>query len=278
MTDLPVCRWREHRRDGALYCRSEKYVGPPNRVDADFCLSCGYRDHEPAAKAIGNCLPAAAGARIAVATLYTPEIADIGVLTSEVLCAYAARHGYAALIATRLIDESRPASWSKLLLVEHYLARTPSCEWVMWIDADAVVTNPAQKVEDLIDQEVDFLAAEDLPPSPINLGVFLVRNCPAALDLLRRAYAKVQYIHHPWWEQPAVAEALRESGARLRSRVVSRRLFNSFAGEHQEGDFILHFAGCPREMKLAGLRKAVPAALAAARNCPDFAGTAIFPR
>jgi GR25 family glycosyltransferase involved in LPS biosynthesis len=49
MTDLPVCRWREHRDGGALYCRSEKYVSPPNRVNADFCLSCGYRDHTPAA-------------------------------------------------------------------------------------------------------------------------------------------------------------------------------------------------------------------------------------
>ncbi len=48
MTDLPVCRWRE-LRDGTLYCRSEKYVGPPNRVDPPFCLSCRYLDHVPVA-------------------------------------------------------------------------------------------------------------------------------------------------------------------------------------------------------------------------------------
>jgi hypothetical protein len=277
MTDLPVCRWREHRRDGALYCRSEKYVGPPNRVDADFCLSCGYRDHEADA-APGFAWFTPSQKKVAVATLYTPEIADYGWLTSQVLTAYARRHGYHPVISTATMDPARPPAWSKLVLIQRYLARNPSCEWLLWIDADALITNPAIRVESLASEGVDFLVAEDCPPSPINTGVFLVRNCPAALDLLRRAYAKVQYIHHPWWEQPAVAEALRESGARLRSRVVSRRLFNSFAGEHQEGDFILHFAGCPREMKLAGLRKAVPAALAAARNCPDFAGTAIFPR
>jgi hypothetical protein len=40
---------------------------------------------------------------------------------------------------------------------------------------------------------------------------------------------------------------------------VPRRLFNAFPGEHREGDFVIHFAGCPREVKLAGVRHAVAA-------------------
>src|SRR5437868_4385335 len=82
-----------------------------------------------------------------------------------------------------------------------------------------------------VDESIDFLAAEDQSACAINAGVFLVRNCPAALDMLRRAYAKVQYIDHPWWEQVALAEALREAGDMVRSRVVRRRLLNAFPHE-----------------------------------------------
>ncbi len=257
MNELPLCRWREHQADDSLLCQSSKYIAPPNPVAADFCRSCSYIDHEQSEiRTISD----APGARIALATLYTPEMSEMGQLSSGALCAYAARHGYAAVVATGKIDATRPASWSKLLLVERHLASNPACEWVMWIDADAVVTNPARRVEDLIGEDVDFLVAEDLPPSPMNLGVFLIRNCPATRDLLRRAYEKGQYTHHPWWEQPAIVEALSEGGAAVRFRVVPRRLFNAFPGEHREGDFILHFAGSSPEAKLAGVRKAVLAA------------------
>jgi hypothetical protein len=128
----------------------------------------------------------------------------------------------------------------------------------MWIDADAVIANPNKRLEDLIDERIDFLAAEDQSACVINSGVFLVRNCSAVLAMLRRAYAKVQYIHHPWWEQLALAEALRECSDTVRSRVVRRRLLNALPDEYREGDFIVHYAGYTLEEKLNGLRKYMP--------------------
>jgi hypothetical protein len=196
-------------------------------------------------------------AQIAIATLYTPEIAHLGARTSQIVARYARRHGYQALIARQSLDAARHPAWSKLLLIEHFLVDHPACAWLMWIDADAVIMNPRQRLEDLVDEDVDFLVAEDRSSTPINTGVFFVRNCPATLALLRRAYAKTQYLHHPNWEQPALTEALRECSETLRSRIVSRRLFNSFCDEYQEGDFIIHFAGCKPEVKLAGVKTVV---------------------
>jgi hypothetical protein len=192
--------------------------------------------------------------RFAVATLYTPDYAKLGTYTSKVLCAYAKRRGYDAIVATGSLDPARPASWSKLLLVERYLATNPGCTWLMWIDADAVIANPRQRLEDLIDDDIDFLAAEDVLGYAINAGVFLVRNCPATLEMLRRAYAKVQYTHHPCWEQLALAEALRECDT-VRSRVVPRRLLNALPREYRQGDFIVHFPGCSLEAKLRGVKR-----------------------
>jgi len=199
----------------------------------------------------------AKSARFAIATLYTPEIADLGVETSKAMGAYARQQGYDAIVAKERIDASRPASWSKLLLAERYLEENPACAWLMWIDADAVITNPSQRLEDLVDENVDFLVPQGPPPREIDSGVFLVRNCRGALDMLRRAYAKVQYTHHPERERPALYEALCECGDTLRTRIISPRLLVSLGGEYQQGDFILHFAGCSPEAKLAGVKQAL---------------------
>jgi GR25 family glycosyltransferase involved in LPS biosynthesis len=227
---------------------------PDNRLQKSIPLNSGrakpYRVYKPARSDPKS-------RSIAVCTLYTEKIADLGRLAAKGLRAYARRHGYTALIADRQLDTSRHPYWSKLILVERYLSENPKCRWLMWLDADAVITNPHKRLEELIDEDTDFMIAEDLPPGPINAGVFLIRNCLAGLDLLRRTYAKKQYLRHPLPEQAALFQALRESASTLRYRIVPRRLFNSFAEEHRAGDFIKHFAGLSHEVKLEGVRKAM---------------------
>jgi len=204
--------------------------------------------------------------RFAIATLYTPDVAYLGDQTSRIMRAYASRHGYDAIVAKERIDASRPAPWSKLLLVDRYLTQNPSCDWLMWIDHDAVVTNPTRRLEDLVDETVDFVVPEDIPSRWIKSGVFLLRNCPAALDMLRRAYAKVQYVHHPAQERPALFDALIECADVLRTRIVSRKLLASLADEHEAGDFIIHFAGWSTEAKLAGVKKVIASAAKPSRR------------
>jgi hypothetical protein len=77
------------------------------------------------------------------------------------------------------------------------------------------------------------------------------------LGVLRRAYAKTEFIHHPWWEQPAMFDALRESQDAPRVRIVPRRLFNSFAAEHRPSHFMVHFAGWPHAAKVEGVNRAI---------------------
>jgi hypothetical protein len=134
---------------------------------------------------------------------------------------------------------------------------------LLWIDADALIANPSVRLESVIDEKADLLIAEDLAPSPINAGVFLLRNCARTLALLRLAYTKVQYLSEPTQDQPALAEALRECAPELRTRIVSRRLFNSFAAEYQRGDFVIHFAGQTPDAKLASITQFLARANAA---------------
>ena len=86
-------------------------------------------------------------ARFALATLFTPETADLGLRTSRVMAAYAKRHGYHAIIAQARIDVSRPAAWSKFLLIERHFTENSACIWLLWLDASTVIANPMQRLE-----------------------------------------------------------------------------------------------------------------------------------
>jgi len=204
------------------------------------------------ARAVGAPLPSPDGAvlksvriaarRITVGTLFTPQIASYGEASAQVLRSYAAHHGYRTVIETDVIDRQRPPHWSKIRLIERTFAKHPTCEWFFWIDADALIMRTDVPLSTLLDDEADFIVGDD-PYEPLNTGVFLIRNCRAAKALLRRAYAKTQYLGHHPFEQAAITEVLRERVPGLRVKVVPGRLFNSFAEQYQPGDFVMHFAG-----------------------------------
>jgi GR25 family glycosyltransferase involved in LPS biosynthesis len=73
-------------------------------------------------------------------------------------------------------------------------------------------------------------------------------------------------MHHPAQERPALFDAVRECADVLRSRIVSRKLLASFADEHEEGDFIVHFADGSIDAKLAGVARAIASATGASRR------------
>eukprot|EP00249_Psilotum_nudum_P011698 c23330_g1_i1 orf=143-997(+) len=89
---------------------------------------------------------------------------------------YAKRHGYDFIDASDLIDRDRPPSWSKIVAVRKHL---PSYDWVLWNDADSIVTNPAIALEDIInfvvgdtefDNMQDFIVTEDV--TGVNAGTY----------------------------------------------------------------------------------------------------------
>ena len=193
--------------------------------------------------------------KIIMATLYTAEIAAYGKYTSEVLRRYAAKHGYRTLIQLSTLDESRPPSWSKIRLLERAFESKPRCQWVMWVDADALIVEHHMQLTEFLDDDADFIISDDSPHGLLCAGVFFARNCHAVKELLRRAYAKRQFIHDRLWEQLAIAETVRKGVPGLRVKIISRRKFNSFAEEYQAGDFIVHYAGRSHAERVRELRR-----------------------
>lgn len=249
--------------------------------NGEWIVSTGYRDREawlvcfdadeierklaagrlmtnPIRRPLGTqTLTTASPAEITVSTLYTPEILGYGSHAADALKKYALRHGYWTEIARSSLDHSRPASWSKIPLTLRHFEEHPECKWFFWCDADAVITRPDISLSTLIDDRFDFIVGSDPNMTWFNMGVWFARNCPSVKEFLRRAWAKIAFINHSWWEQVATQEVVRDGVPGLRYKVVPRVMFNSFAREFKEGDFILHFAGCSHSDRVRGIRERV---------------------
>lgn len=96
---------------------------------------------------------------------------------------YCARHGYSWHVMPGLFyPDNRDLRWSKVQGVRTLLA-LPDTEFVLYLDADAVVMNRASSLERLVTAigSKDILIGED-SPRHINTGVWLAR--PSSADIL----------------------------------------------------------------------------------------------
>ena len=144
--------------------------------------------------------------RKALCTLgYGPHAALLSV-SEPTFAAYADRHGYELVVADT-IDASRPPAWSKIPLLRAALA---DHEIAVWIDADAVIVDHSVDIADALGAEcvlglVRHAYEGHLAP---NSGVMVMRRDPLTAQLLDTVWAATAFLHHPMWENAAIAQAL----------------------------------------------------------------------
>lgn len=133
-----------------------------------------------------------------------------------------------------------------------------SATWVLSVDADALLSGMgALDLPALLTgsggsgasgEDVDYIFARD--GNGINSGIALFRASPRTFAFLREAYAKVELLNHPWWEQAAFMQLLGEPRYAEHLRVVPQRVFNSYPpgllgpdGWWRQGDLVIHWPG-----------------------------------
>lgn len=168
-----------------------------------------------------------------------------GILSKERYCAL---HGYDFICFPEMLDLSRLPPWQKIKAVEQALQQY---DWILWSDADSIIMNEEISLEDLIDEEYSFIICFDEVSHVVNSGQFLIKNEDKSFDFLDRVYSKQEYLNHPWWENAAIIEALKEDAFSTGfAKILPQRKMNSFAFEvcghnlqacYQPGDFIIHF-------------------------------------
>ena len=199
-------------------------------------------------------------------------------ISRPTFAAYAERHGY-ELITSTDSDPRRPPAWAKVPMLREALE---SFELVLWIDADAVIVDGSADIADELkaDRFLGLVRHGELEVP--NTGVMLWRSGEPARELLDRAWNATRFIHHPWWENAALLDALgyRLPGAlepsRLRRVVARRRRFrlarsspfmagtqflplewNSVYLDRADAPRIVHCVGVPVEQRLRDMRAAL---------------------
>ena len=168
---------------------------------------------------------------------------------------YCKKHGYDFIDDESVYHEEgkdRPIAWSKILMVKKYL---PYYDYVVWMDADTMITNDEIKLEDYIKEHIDvreFLFTRDISYK-INSGVFFVKYSHLSFQFLDLIYSKKEYIDSHTWEQEAInyihdnnINNFHEYSVIL--PVEKQHLFNCCIGFYKQGMFLIHFYG-PRNME-----------------------------
>jgi len=96
---------------------------------------------------------------------------------------YCTRHGYSWHVLPGVVyTDNRDLRWSKVPGVRTVLS-LPDTDFVLYLDADAIIVNPKNSIERLITAlgDRDILIGED-SPRHINTGVWLAK--PSSIDIL----------------------------------------------------------------------------------------------
>lgn len=120
---------------------------------------------------------------------------------------YAQRHGYALDLRQELLTSERPAPWSKILLLQRLLEEH---ELVLWIDADAVVVDPARDIASDLPADA-FMGLVEHRYNGVtmpNTGVLVLRRGDLAREFLAAVWDCTDLVEHSWWENAAVMRLL----------------------------------------------------------------------
>jgi hypothetical protein len=161
--------------------------------------------------------------KIKLVTLYDEKFSQMGELSSRVMAEYCAARGYEFVCYKHLPDHSRGAIWNKTRVVQQEL---PTCDWLVWMDADTLPANHNFSFEKLIERipDKDLITSGDV--NGLCFGLFAVRNCAWSVQFFQtlwfvgqmdREYAK-RYQVTPHFDQASVV-ALKENFPDIASRI-----------------------------------------------------------
>lgn len=112
-------------------------------------------------------------------------------------------------------NDNRAVQWYKVKYIQDEL-RKNDADYIIYVDADAVVVNPKKDIREIINltPDKDLIISSDFGPDIINTGVMIFKNTPWSLDFLERVWNAGNYISRGkyrvdiWHEQTIISAFL----------------------------------------------------------------------
>lgn len=177
----------------------------------------------------------------AIVSNWTGEVhAQLASITLDNRIRYAQRHGYLEL------STAEPGHWGK---IDALLGAWDKADWLWWLDIDAIITNSAIRLEELVLGGGEVVVTCDV--NGLNSGSMLLRTSEQLKSFLEEMRSRRALFNAPpYYEQTALAHMLWRVKELV--RVVEQRTMNSYPNAYQRdipeerwqaGDFVLHCPG-----------------------------------
>ena len=188
--------------------------------------------------------------RLHILTAYTQDYENVGNLCYDSILRYGRALGIPHSNIIIPDDYARPASWFKLEAVRRKL---PDHDYVLWIDADAMVVGN-RDVREIIQPHALNLSVDS---NGVNMGVVAFRNCAETFAIMDRIESlSAKYADHPWFEQAAVQSFADE----VDIFKQPKELWNAYPSEVEGGGDVTkdtlfcHWPGVPFREKIPWMK------------------------
>jgi hypothetical protein len=158
---------------------------------------------------------------------------------------WAANHGYKIDRVHFLPLYGRHQAWAKLAHLYAQAITPPAGRWLLWLDADVMITAPARPLESYIDlpsvSPYFVIATKDR--NGFNSGVFALKTGRPAAAVLLNAWLDKDARRHQYGEQEAISRQLSRDPECV--RWVDKTAINAYPADWRPGDLLVHFPGAP---------------------------------
>ena len=203
--------------------------------------------------------------KIVVAQFYTKNL-SYGKFSEEINKKYCQDNGYIYHVEkdTNKIEsyiEDRSHTWAKPKLILEVMDKY-DCDYILFLDMDAIVSDPSKRIEEFIDSNFDLIATEDYSShSKMNAGVLLFKNSEWTRNFMNDWWEAGNYLRgndcpalganndqegyykRGLWHDQTCLTVLYDRSAIVRKKIkiITNRSLNW--REHNDGNFIFHAFG-----------------------------------
>jgi hypothetical protein len=184
--------------------------------------------------------------KIIVTQFYTNNV-PYAKFTIEINKKYCNENGYEYYVESdtkKIIEklEGRSITWYKPHLIKSILLDNPDCDYVLFLDMDAIITNNNKKIEDFIEENVSIIMTKDYGPSLVNAGVMIVKNDEFSKKFLEDWWLigeeYPQYKTGLWHDQTCIGLLYQTLEKKEKFSIIENHELN--ASTHNGNEFIFH--------------------------------------
>ena len=193
------------------------------------------------------------GNKIAIVSLYTPEISDYAIHSENSIRDYCEKQNYTFYVYREKLEENSSANWSKAQAI---LSHINDHDYIVWMDSDTLIFNEEKKFEDIISKASRkfIFATKDIGDnSMLNSGVLIFKNHDYVKGLIKKWRdfdGDKTSLYASGGDQEILCDILKKSdGFGFNRKIFEMNEFNTDPRFVDEDTFILHFMAYPYELK-----------------------------